>query len=124
LADFGGSRLDYTPEWTGNGNVQYQWRSGSGLKRFVGASLSYNSSANATFATAAVREDGFRLKSFALLDLRAGIGAEDDSWKLSIFGRNVTNTYYWNTVFQSPDTRLRFVGRPATFGVSFSARTK
>lgn len=124
FADFGGTELDFTPEWSGNADIQYEWELKSGLKPFLGASVTYNSSANATFSTEDNPADAFKLKSFALVDLRAGIGAADDSWRLSVFGRNVTNTYYWNSVIQGPDTRVRFTGRPATFGLAFTARTR
>lgn len=124
FADFGGSRLDYTPKWSGNGDAQYSWQLPSGLRPFVGASLTYNSSTSATFSTSATPADGFKLKSFTLLDLRAGIGAATGRWNVSLFGRNVTDEYYWNTVIQSPDTRLRFTGQPAIYGVLFSMKTE
>ena len=38
------------------------------------------------------------------------------------WGKNVTNTYYWTSVFAIGDAVSRFVGQPATYGVSFSAR--
>ena len=83
-----------------------------------------NSSTSATFSTSATPADGFKLKSFTLLDLRAGIGAATGRWNVSLFGRNVTDEYYWNTVIQSPDTRLRFTGQPAIYGVLFSMKTE
>src|SRR3546814_9809105 len=36
----------------------------------------------------------YRLRGRALLDLRAGIAGHDDSWRLTLFGRNVTNKLY------------------------------
>ena len=43
-------------------------------------------------------------------------------YRLWAWGRNVTDELYWNNVFASVNVISRFVGQPATFGLSFSAR--
>lgn len=123
LGDFKGSVLPYTPKWQASGDVQYGWAVGASNRATLGAGVTYNSAANATFGTQSLPADTYDLKSYALLDLRAGFGAADGAWEISLFGRNITNSYYVTTLFQS-DTRFRYAGRPATYGVTFSIRTR
>jgi outer membrane receptor protein involved in Fe transport len=57
-----------------------------------------------------------------LLDLRAGLELSNGHYRGGVWGKNVTNGYYWTNVFANGDAIARFVGQPATYGVSFSAR--
>ena len=41
--------------------------------------MTYNSEAQTTFATPALPETSYNMPAYALLDLRAGISAADDS---------------------------------------------
>jgi len=61
----------------------------------------------------------FKINSYVLLDLRAGIRSPGN-WTLSIYGRNVTDKYYWTGSTHLIDTENRFAGMPATFGVQAS----
>jgi iron complex outermembrane recepter protein len=38
-----------------------------------------------------------------------------------VWGRNVTNKFYWDNVAHPYDTIVRYAGMPATFGITFSA---
>ncbi len=116
--DLAGSRFPYTPKLTAVADVQYSWDVGGGHQLFVGASGRHNSTAYASFTPQALT----RLRPYTLLDLRAGFQQADGGYRLSIWGRNVTNQYYWNSVFRSTDTTYRQPARPVTYGVSFSAR--
>lgn len=59
------------------------------------------------------------------MNLRAGIGAQDDSWALEIFGTNITNQITrgvtFNTVLRS-GSRSAFIQEPRSYGVTL--RTK
>lgn len=121
--NFEGSRLPYTPTFTGVADAQYEWALGA-LKASIGGTVNRHSSSNATLDTRSLPGTPYRLDAYTTLDLRAGIGAPDDSWRISIFGRNITNEYYRTTVFFSSDTRYRYAARPVTYGVTLSARLK
>jgi outer membrane receptor protein involved in Fe transport len=90
----------------------------SGYSAFVGANGSHESSTNGGFG----ETPQYFIKGYSLLDLRAGIESADDNWRLAIWGRNVTNEYYWTGVNLGIDTVSRYAGRPATFGFTFSYR--
>lgn len=122
-ADYGGSRLPYSPKLTGNGDIQYEWALSNGAKPFVGASVAFHSSDNSTFRTQAVPATAFDIKAYTTLDLRAGIAAPDDRWRVMVFGRNITNEFYWLGTTQAWDTFTRSAARPATYGITLSIRT-
>ena len=58
--------------------------------------------------------------SYALIDLRAGVRDSDDRWRAWLWGRNITNKYYWTLAQRIGDTTVRFAGEPATYGVTVS----
>ena len=119
---FEGSRLPYTPEFSAVADLQYEWEVGSNLKASVGSTVTHNSSTNATFSSTALPANAFRLDSFTLVDVRASIGAQDDSWRVGIFGRNITNEYYKTSVFNNGDQRFGYAARPVTYGVTLSTK--
>lgn len=61
----------------------------------------------------------------AKINLRAGIGAQDDSWAIEVFGTNITNQITrgvtFNTVLRS-GSRSAFIQEPRSYGVTL--RTK
>ncbi len=122
--DFRGSDLPTTPKWSIVADGEYGFPINDRNNLFFGSSLTYRSKANSTFNSVAAPAPNMVLPSYALLDLRAGISASDDSWRLSVFGKNVTNKFYVLDVFQSIDNRYRTAGMGATYGVSLNLRWK
>lgn len=136
--DFSGQSFPNAPKWTGNLDMQYEWRLASGLVPFVGAHLNYQSETRAFFYDQCT-EPGFRtctpevhpnlvgnyeliINERALLDLRAGVESADGSWRVYAWGRNVTDKYYWNQAQHVNDVLLRFAGMPRTYGLTASYR--
>ena len=60
------------------------------------------------------------MPAHTLVDLRAGV--EHDAWRFQLWGRNVTNTWYWNSALHVNDVLLRYTGMPATYGFTLSYR--
>ena len=121
LAQFGnwaGTPFPFTPKWVSITNIDYAFPLSPNMKGFVGGSLTYNSN---TYAGVGAL-DLMRIDSFTLLDLRAGLELGNGRYRVWAWGKNVTNEYYWSNVFANGDAIARFVGQPATYGVSFSAR--
>lgn len=73
-----------------------------------------NSKTNATLGHAPASV----IQSFATLDLRAGVKVLDDRWSFSIWGRNVTNSYYWTNQFVTQDVVVRYAAKPVTYGAT------
>ncbi|WP_231958504.1 TonB-dependent receptor [Novosphingobium resinovorum] len=113
IEDFAGAEFPYAPKLQLIADVQYDFALNDRVNAFVGSNLTYNSKANASIGD--IPE--LRIKAYALLDLRAGIEDADGRWKVSVFGRNVTNTYWWSNALQTQDYYIRFTGKPVTYGI-------
>ena len=114
--DFSGSELPFTPNTHIVADVDYRWPLAGNLGAFVGGNVLHNSEANSTFGDP--RET--RIDSFTTLDLRAGVESLDGAWTLSLWGRNVTDEYYWTNQFVTQDVITRFAAKPRTYGVAFA----
>jgi outer membrane receptor protein involved in Fe transport len=113
-----GNPYPFTPKVQLIADTQYELAINDGLDAFVGVSATHNSSANSSIG----KEELFRIKAYTLVDARVGLSAKDDQWRFSIWGRNLTNQYYWSSVVHYSDSTVRFTGHPATYGVSLSTR--
>ena len=64
--------------------------------------------------------DPSNVPAYTLLDLRAGIAK--DAWRMQVWGRNVTDEWYWTAADRVNDTILRYTGMPTTYGFTLSYR--
>ncbi|MBL8772414.1 MAG: TonB-dependent receptor [Phenylobacterium sp.] len=120
LRDFGGESFPNTPKWHLVGDIDYRWNLNDALQGFVGASATHQSATNSQLGELPI----LRVRAHTLVDLRAGVGAEDGAWRLTAWGRNVGDVYYWTSANRNLDTTVRFAGMPATYGVTLSLRTR
>jgi iron complex outermembrane recepter protein len=120
--DFKGEPFPYTPKWSGQWGARYEWPVSAHLMASVAADGSWQSRANATFGADEARADNaplLEIKPYALLNLAAGLADPAHGWRLEIWGKNVTNTFYWHSVNYVSDTTVRLTGMPVTYGVRF-----
>lgn len=127
--DFGGTRMPFTPKYQASASLDYEFPVSDGLEAFVGASANARSKTisivggNLNPPTSSVQDEPvFRIGNYTLLDLRAGIKSTDDRWRVTVWGKNVTNEYYWNNVAAVFDTISRYTGMPATYGATVGFR--
>ena len=114
--NFSGEAFPYTPRVQGTLDAEYRWRLNDRYEAFVGGNTNYQSRSNGALGNDAVLEE----KPYGLLDLRAGV--EFGTWRVSVWGRNVTDTYYFPTVQRDNDTLVRYAGMPVTYGVTLNYR--
>lgn len=112
--DLSGSPFPYAPEYQIVSDIQYNWDLESGGRTFVGGGVTYNSDTTGGIGD----EPLLKIDAYTLVDLRAGYESPN-GWKVSVWGRNVTDEYYWVNAQRTQDTTLRITGRPATYGVTF-----
>lgn len=125
-ADFTGQSFPHTPEWQSVVSGLYRAPLASSLIGYIGATVSNRSSTSASLlsgsAAVASQEALLEIDSYTLLDLRAGIEAEDGRWRVEIWGRNVTNEFHEIGATRNSDYMTRFAGLPAMYGVTFGYR--
>lgn len=121
--DFAGSPLPYTPEFSGVFDGQYEFPAFTNKKLFVGTTVSYQSRDNTTFYTNTLLADGYFRRERTLVDLRAGVSGNNGAWRATFYGRNIFNKFYEESIYSQVDTRYRYVGRPATYGITISLKT-
>lgn len=116
--NFEGEAFPNTPKWQGSLAVDYQFPLSGDMNGFLGSNVTTRSKANGGLGENAI----LAIDAYTLVDLRAGVGSPDDRWKLTVWGRNVFDKYYWTNAYKIADVSARFAGKPATYGVSLSYR--
>ncbi|WP_342806354.1 TonB-dependent receptor [Alteromonas sp. M12] len=111
--DLSGSIIPFTPKFQANADAEYRFSATSDIEAFVGGSLIHNSKTNSSLG----EPDSGRIDAFTVLDLRVGLASDDGIWNATLYGRNVTDEYYWTNNFASQDVEVRFAAKPATFGI-------
>lgn len=122
--DFKGEPLPLVSKWTVNLGARYDLSLGNGVNAFVGADGRYQSRNQSYFGVQNAIDLGFPSQfndAYTILNLRAGVEAADGAWRVQVFGTNVTNTYYSTSVIRTEHVG-RYVGMPATYGVTVGFR--
>jgi outer membrane receptor protein involved in Fe transport len=114
--DQSGFPINFTPKWSVNVDANYSHPINDNLTAFIGANLSYRSKTTSGIASSAL----FQIDSYTLLDGQFGVEGGNGKWKAWIFGKNITNKYYWTNVVHTGDVTVRFPAMPATYGVAAS----
>jgi outer membrane receptor protein involved in Fe transport len=114
--NFNSSAFPYTPKWQIVLDGEQRVPLSESLDGMFGLNASYHSATVAGFGG----DPRLNIDSYWLLDLRAGVEATNGKWKAELYGRNVTNQYYWNNVSAAGDTLRRYSGMPTTYGVLVS----
>jgi iron complex outermembrane receptor protein len=125
-ADFKGQRFPFAPKQTAIADAEYEFPVGGSVDAYIGASLTHNSKTSSTLAnsnTSTINRDArFDMRSYTLIDLRAGINIPGSKLRVGAFVRNVGNVYYWTNVQDTLASVARFAGMPRTFGLQASWR--
>ena len=123
--DLTGQQFPSAPEWQAQLDVQYDWDIGNDMTAFIGGNVNFQDSTPGFFFKDAPYpaqnnqpSDILKIDSYTLLDLRAGI--ENDHWRLQVWGRNVTDEYYFVTNAHVNDVIVKYNGMPATYGFTLA----
>jgi len=119
--DLSGSKFPLTPDNEFMALVNYEWPVGEKLMAFVGGDLSYSDGFQTDYSSdEAPLKPVYKVDSYTLLGLRAGVRSSDGRWSLMAWGRNITDEFYASNVYKSIDSIIRTNGMPATYGLTFS----
>lgn len=117
-SDYAGTKVPYSPKTSANASVDYDWDLTDKYAASVGATVTQRAVSYATVGPTGID----RINPYVLLDLRASVGTQDGKYRVEIWGKNVTNKFYWDNVSHPYDTVVRYAGMPATYGITLSAR--
>jgi outer membrane receptor protein involved in Fe transport len=116
--NFAGEAFPNTPKWQGSLAVDYEFPLSDSLNGFLGTNVTMRSESNGGLGEYAI----LGIDGYTLVDLRAGLASADERWKLSIWGRNLFDKYYWTNAYRIADVSARFAGKPTTYGATVSFR--
>jgi iron complex outermembrane receptor protein len=113
---FDGRPFLYSPKFQGGLTALFNHDLGSDLKLNAALNGRWQSKSYADLEGNPL----FGIDSYGLLNASIGISAPDKGWALSVWGRNLTNEYYWSAVSSNANTVVRFPGKPSTYGASLT----
>ncbi len=112
-----GNTLSFAPRWTGGVAATFERPLDATLEWRVTVGAKYLSDYNTGSDLNPLKAQD----AYALVDARLGIGSQDDSWALELWGRNITNERYIQVGFDAPlqsGSLGAFLGDPRTYGVT------
>lgn len=113
-----GSEFPYMSEWQISADGEYSFGLTNSLDGFVGVGANYRSKSNGDF----LPDPRLDIDAYTLVDVRLGVASSDDKWRATLYGRNITDEYYWVTANRRTDSVVRYAGMPRTYGISLAYR--
>jgi len=110
--DVSGQTLPNAPEWSYNAIVSYTWELNSDLYFEVAGDVNFTdkTSGGPNLETAT--------EEYTVGNARVTLSDVDDIWRVQLWVRNVTDTYYYPSAFTGNGPFVRFVGMPRTMGIT------
>lgn len=121
VADFEGTLMPFTPEWQLGGNIRYEASLTDAVSGFIATQFNHRSETFAAIGGTKNSQNnlapGFEINEYFTVDGQVGVRS-DAGWRAIVWGKNLTNTYYWTNVVAGQDQVVRYAARPATYGVT------
>ena len=114
FTDFAGSNFEFAPEWEINWLATYFHPVTPTIDAQFTLDVSYTSDQQGDF----VGRPEYAVDSYTLVGGNIAIFPNDGPWEFSVFGRNLTDEYYWISAHRLTDTNVRYTGRPRTWGAA------
>ncbi len=118
VVSYDGAQFLNSPKFQGGLTALYTQAVGDGLVFQAALNGRYQSKSHADLEAAPL----YDIKAYGQVNGSLGIGAVDKRWDLSLWGRNLGNTYYWTAVSSNANTVVRFPGKPRTFGATLTSK--
>ena len=125
--DFDGSEFPFSSNWQATANAKYEWDLTSNLVGMVALDVNYTGNAVADYKSDDATDTSgnpykydsrFDIDSYTLVNARIGVSSADGSWNSYVWGRNLSDEYYYSNVLQASDMLTRYAGNPRTYGVT------
>jgi iron complex outermembrane receptor protein len=121
-SSFSGVSLPFAPEWQYVLRADYDFPLTDTFTGFAGVGVNGQSESIGILTVSPTDRSLYRINGRALVNFDIGVRTSDDRWRLTVWGQNIFNQYYWTNTIQSYDTVVRYAGRPAEFGVTIGFR--
>jgi len=111
---YDGRSFPFSPEFSGAATITYDTpiTDSLGIRAIANGRYQSDSSVDLEGSSAlAIDSYGILNASLAIYDL-GGV------WEASLWGRNITDTYYWASAATNANTAVRFPGRSSSFGAT------
>ncbi len=116
--DFAGKPFNYSPDWEYTLIAEYRLNVFDHYEVSLGADVSYRSETNASLE----EDDRFFIDDYTVFNARLGFSSYTQPWQLQLWGRNITDEYYYNNVTNQLDTIGRYTAMPVVWGATLSYR--
>jgi iron complex outermembrane recepter protein len=116
--DFAGLPFNFAPEWQLSALFDYTRQISTGLAAGFGADYYYSGDTNGAID----QNPLFAMDSYHLIGARLHLGSIEDTWKLTLFGRNLTNELANQGSNSFSEVVNRYVARPRTIGLNLIYR--
>lgn len=128
--DFAGDDIPFTPELTYNVDIDYRVPMKNGGELFMGVRATGQTDSDAAIGgdrilwpdnppySRSIDPYPYHMDGFTTIDVRFGYTTQDEKWRVMLWGKNVTDEYYWTSVIPASEDLARFAGKPATYGIT------
>lgn len=114
VTNFEGAAFNLAPEWSAVGDANYRFDVSETAEAYLGASASYRSSTTGIIGSG---DPAYAIRAYTIVDAQAGIEWAS-GFSFQVWGKNITNTYYWSNVNRVSDNVVRAPGMAATYGAT------
>lgn len=114
--NFAGDSFEYSPPWQVNSLVGYEHTLSNGLALRAVVDMNYSAEAQGDFEGS----QNFNVDDYTVFGANLSISDEASGWSASLWAKNLSNAYYWNSVQLQTDTVYRFAAKPRTFGLKLA----
>ncbi|MBM5811606.1 MAG: TonB-dependent receptor [Gammaproteobacteria bacterium] len=118
--DCSGNRLQNAPEWSGSFAAAYERPIGNDLKLWLSGSLTFRDDG----FVQVTNDPAFLHEQRSLVGARLGVGADDNHWRVTLWGSNLLDEEYDELAFDFLGTQYALLGAPRTWGIEFEVRTR
>jgi outer membrane receptor protein involved in Fe transport len=114
--DFAGDSFAYSPDWQFNMVGAHRFDINDKFEGTVVVDASYSDKQSSLIGDDSTRA----VDSYTLVGARLVVEPKDGRWEAALFGRNLTDEYYWSASHGWGDAIVRYAGMPRTYGVELS----
>ncbi|WP_374525873.1 TonB-dependent receptor [Sphingopyxis sp.] len=111
--NFDGAEFIYSPEFQGSLTLAYDTPVSDSLSLTGAVAARYQSKSNTIFEDL----DLYKVKAYGTVNASLGLKSES-GWSVSLWAKNLFNSYYWSAVASNANVVVRFPNAPRTYGLT------